>query len=467
MRALLFSFDDDYIFNYKKRIKDADAKIEKIIHDFISKNQSFDNVYSTLNSIIYNLDNEQIHHEPGRFFYLLGRLYPKDSGMICQKIILDNSSALDQYYGTILSGIMKSDTKLAGQLIKKGIQSNRLLICRSIAFGYSNGWLQDGIPRGEFSVIEKLLKSSDCMTKEYAISSLSQFPESKNHIIKKIALNMDISDNFSFADALFKIFFTTTRKKELQLSKTQINQMIMKLIIMPSLREHSNGKGFYICHFLNYASKINPDAVLFFFLGRIKYAVEIEDNSWDGYQPIPFSETFHCIDNFYKHSSYQKLLKKFFDEAYNAKGSKYNYVQLFEILSNNYSKQTLQVLKNWIDYNIQDEILFCCDLLKEASPKFLIEYSDFINIILESSLKINGALLDKVKRKLFAIAQYSPRFGSLGEPYPIDIEIKNGAEECAKKFPKGSVTNQFYNELANLAMGWMEESILDDDELFD
>ncbi|EHQ35510.1 DUF4062 domain-containing protein [Methanoplanus limicola] len=467
MKALLFSFDDDYRFDYEKRIKDTDTKIEKTIHDFISKNQSYDKIYSTLNRLIYNLENEQIYHQPGRFFYLLGKLYPKKSGMMCQKIISDNSSALDKYYGTILSGIIQSDTKLAGQFIKKGIQSNRLLICRSIAFGYSNGWLQGGIKKGELSIIEKMLNSSDGLIKEYAISSLSKFPESKNRMIKTIALNLEIEDNISYADAFLELFTPPKSKKSITFTKPEITKILKKLVILPLLTRNYNSRGYYICNFLNYASEKNPEAMLSFFLERIMHAQEINDNSWNRYEPIPFPENFHCIENFYKHSEYKNLLKKFLYEAYNAKGNKYNYVQLFEILSNNYSEDALQVLKNWPDYKNQDEILFCCDLLKEASPKFLIEYPDIIHIILESSLKINEALLDNVKRKLFAIAKFSPRFGSVGEPYPIDIELKNGAEDCVNNFSEGSVTNQFYNELAKMAVGWMEESILDDEDLID
>ena len=467
MRALLFSFDDDYKFGYEKRIKNIDIKIKKTIHEFISKKQSYDEIYSTLNNTIYNLENEQISPQPGQFFYLLGKLYPKKSGIICQKIISDSSSALDKYYGTILSGIMESDTKLAGQFIKKGIQSNRLLICRSIAFGYSKGYLQGGIKKGELSIIEKMLNSSDSFIKEYVISSLSKFPESKNRMIKKIALNIDIGNNISYADALLELFTPPKSRNGITFTKSEITKILKKLVILPSLTRNYNSRGHYICNFLNYASENYPEAILSFFLERIKYAQEINDNSWDGYKPIPFPETFHCIENFYKNPKYQKILKEYLNEAYCTGSKRFNYVQLFEILSNNYSNDALEVLKEWTDYKIQDKILFCCDLLKEASQKLLIEDSDFVHLILESSLKINETLLDNVKRKLFMIAKLSLKFGSAGEPYPIDIEIKNGAEECAKKFPKGSITNQFYNELAKMAMGWMEEKILNDEELMD
>ena len=57
--------------------------------------------------------------------------------------------------------------------------------------------------------------------------------------------------------------------------------------------------------------------------------------------------------------------------------------------------------------------------------------------------------------------------GTVGEPFPLDVKIKDGAEECAKQFPQGSVTEEFYLKLAEMAKGWIKDAILEDEEMLE
>ena len=318
VRALLYSFDKECSGDYEKRIETIDHNIQKTVKDFISKEKSCDAVYSTINNKIHDFEVEKISINPGRFLYFLGELYPKQSAILCRKILSDSPSSLSQYYGAILSGIIESDKKVARQLIGEGMQSQQNSICRTIAFGYSNGWWQSGIEKDEFHFIKELLKSSDDDVKELAIAALAELPKSENQKIKRIALDLDIGNNFAFADALLKLFSSTTNRTGIELTKAEIEKIIMKLKIMPSLHEHVNGRGFYVCNFFNYASKRNPAAVISLFLERINYANELNERSWSIYEPIPITEFSHCIEKLNEHQDYLKLLKKVRDTAYQA-----------------------------------------------------------------------------------------------------------------------------------------------------
>jgi hypothetical protein len=87
--------------------------------------------------------------------------------------------------------------------------------------------------------------------------------------------------------------------------------------------------------------------------------------------------------------------------------------------------------------------------------------------LLESSLKINDEFYKKIKKGLFDVGRYTGRFGTVGEPFPIDVKIKTIAEEKAKELPKGSTTEKFYIELVEKANGWIKETIIDDEERFE
>lgn len=465
VRALRYSFDERERGDYKKTTEAIDRNIQDTIKKLISKQKSPDAAYSMLNDTIRNFELERISYNPGRFFYLLGKLDPKYSEKICLNIISDSSSSLCQYYGSIISGIIESNKNIAKYHIEEGLHSQRIPICRSIAFGYSNGWWQGRIEKGELQTVEGLLKCSDGYVRKYAIATLAEFPRSENRKIKTIALNLDLGENISFADELFKLFFSTTNKPALKLTKSEIEKMIMKLKPMPSLERNANGSGFYVCNFFKYASEKNPDAIISLFFERIKYGEEIREKSWNSYDPIPSIIHSDWLEQFYIHPDYQKLLKKVRDEAYNAE-NKWRYGCLFKLISNNYSAESLQSLAEWINSDSQRKILTVCDLIQHAPPEFLLANSDFVNKILESSSKIDTCH-KKVKKTLHRIARCSGRTGTFGEPFPLDIKLRDGAKECAKKFSTGSVTEIFYHELAEEASRWVRDAITDDQEYFE
>lgn len=466
-RSLIYSYERKRPRDFLKGNEIIDKKIQRTIKEFVSKSTSYSDSYSTLNTYLNKFHSEKVNSKPGRFFYLLGKQNPEFAQEICKIILSESDSLISPFFSAILSGIKEGDQSIAKKLIITGLRSQNDSIQKSIAFGYSCGWWQGGIKKDEFPIVVSLLKSQDKDIKKLAITSLAEFPKSEERKIKKVALALDIESNFSFADALCKTFFSTSAKPAIELTKNEIKKIMMKLKTISSLQRHSDTTGFYVCNFFKYAGEKDPDAIISLFLERINYAEETKRNdAWDGYEPIPFIPSFDCFENLFKHPDYQKLLKKVRDAALKTKKRTY-FRYLFEIISNNYSIEFLQIFEEWIDSDDKEKISLVCKFIQNAPPEFLLNNSSFVHRVLESSNKIDDAFHETIKENLFSIARCGSRFGTIGEPFPLDVKIKAVAEELSKQFPHGSVTEKFYTELSEKAGGWMKQTIMEDEHLID
>jgi hypothetical protein len=467
VRSLMYTYDRNRPRDFLKENKIIDIKIQRTINEFVSKSTSYFDSYSTLLTYLNKLNSEKVTSNPGRFFYLLGKQNPEFAHEICRIILSDSNPLISPFFSAILSGIKEIDQSIAKNLIIIGLQSQNDSIHKSIAFGYSCGWWQGGIKKDEFPLVVSLLKSQDKDIKRLAIASFAEFPQSEEKRIKKVALALDIESNFSFADALCKIFFSTSAKLAIELTKNEIKKMMMKFIPISSLQRQSDTTGFYVCNFFKYAGEKNPDAIISLLLERIKYAEKTKrKDAWDRYEPIPFLPSFDCFESLFKHTDYQKLLKKVRDDALQTDKKTY-YRYLFSIISNNYSIESLQIFEDWIDSDDEEKILLICEFVRNAPPEFLLDNSPFVDRILETSNKINEGCHETVKENLLSMARCGPRSGTIGEPFPLDVKIKAVAEELSKRFPHGSVTEKFYTELAEKAGIWMKQSIMEDDDLIE
>jgi len=468
VKSLLNSFDDDDDNrDYFKQQEIIDQKIQLIVEELKSKFSSADDAYALLVNQIQILHNEKISSTPGRFFYLLGKKFPDFSEKLCMKILTEETSVLETYYSAILSGIKESDQKIGKNLITLGLKTPKKLIIQSIAFGYSNRWWIAGVEKEELKNVEFLLKIQDDYVKRLALEALAEFSSFDSQKIKKIVLSTDVDNNYSLANALFTPFFSTTIRQRIELTRSETHKMLMKLIPLQSLEHRSDGSGFYICNFFKYACEKNPSSVIELFFKRIEFAqIANQGIIWNRYDAIPSVLSYHCLETFINHRDHLKLLKKVRNAALISEDI-YHLRELFSILSNNYKIDFLRFFKDWIKTGEEEKLLLICELLNDSPPELLFNNHIFIQKMLEASSGNSVKSYSKIKKKLFDVGMFTVRIGTAGEPSPLDVKIKTLAEEKAKEFQKGSPANEFFLELADKAKHWMDESVLDDRDLFD
>lgn len=468
VRTLLNSFDDDTNRDYLKQQEIIEQKIQRTVDEFKSKFSSPDVAYAMLTNQIQTLHNEKIPSNPGRFFYLLGKKFPDFSERICLKILVEESAILEMYFSAIVSGIKESNQTIGQNLIALGLKPpQKKLIIQSITFGYSNRWWTAGVEKEELENVAYLLKIQDEYVKMLAIEALAEFSSFNPQKIKKIVLSIEVGNNHSLANALYKPFFSTTARQRIELTRSETRKLLMKLIPLQSLEHRSDGSGFYICNFLKYACEKNPDSILELFFKRIEFARTANKGViWNRYDAVPSVFSFHCLETFVTHPDHLKLLKKIRDATLKREGI-YNLRELFSVLTNNYKIDFLKFFRDWIKTGEEKKLLLICELLHDSPPEVIFSNHIFIQNMLEASSRNSEKFHSKIKKKLFDIGRYTVRFGTAGEPSAVDVKIKTIAEAKVKEFQNGSLAEEFYLELAENAKHWMDESVLDDTDLFD
>ncbi|MDG6250470.1 hypothetical protein, partial [Methanocalculus sp.] len=465
-RALQYSFDTDFNADYKSKMKELEEQTARVVAEFITNNVNEKEAYQSLCEQIVNFNEADIEYNPGRFFFYLGKEGSDYSIGLCRKILSEPSSPLINNFGPLLSGIKVVKPDIAKQLIREGIESKNQNICNSIAFNYSNGWWGAGNDEDELDFIERLLHSNNREIKKYAIESLKEFPSSLNLRIKEVALGLEITDDFSHADALCGTFFCRSQRMPIILGSDEMEIILEKLLLTRNLRVDTEGNGFYICSFLREVGKTDAGSLVDFLLKRINIALKSHENPWKGYEAIPSTGFSNFIEPVISCPSYQDILRKVRDATFSADKKTY-FIRLFEVLSDNYSPNCLEVLEEWIHLRDPDKIFTISQLIQNAKSEFLFMNSDFINKIVEASFNTSPECHEKVLGKLFNIVTSEGRTGILGEPCPLDIQIRDQSMEYAEKYEEGSPTRKFYLELSRQAGHLIEKSLIIDDEAFE
>ena len=243
-------------------------------------------------------------------------------------------------------------------------------------------------------------------------------------------------------------------------------ELLCKFTRLSSLTSSQNT--YNIRAFLNDVGGEYPDVLVGFFLNRIR-SIDVNDTSAsisDRFEPIPHPRFKDCFEKAIGSPSILQLLRDVRDESYKS-DKNYYYRRLFRILSNDFSSDSIEILDEWVNQNDKELLIAVCDLIIEAKSDFLFKYPEFVNSLILKSSKLDETCHKKVWKTLFHIAQFEQRTGSIREPFPLDIKIRDKSEEFASKYPKNSLTRKFYLNLAGFSNKRIEESILEDEELFE
>ena len=468
IQTLTNNYNRDFKIDYKVEQKRIEKIIQKTATDF-SENFDDETAFTFLDEKLKTLINCKIYINPGKFLYYLGKIHPDLSGKLIEKLIFHPFSPLSNYISSLLSGIRESDRDKALELIKFGIKTDYKAICSGIASGYSCGWWGSELNDEDFTIITNLIKKSDKTVKGYAIASLLFFKNTtlKNQVIK-LALDIDISDDWELADNLCSIFQPKSGIDIADLENNEIENFLTKLERIETLEGNVHGGGIWICQFLNSCSEKIPDKVIELLFKRINIAKMTHTApSYEYYQPLPHREFRDCLKGIFSSPNYKSIVKKVRDRIISNERDIFWIPILFSEISKNYSPESIEILNEWIDTGEKDKIVGIGILIQEAPTDFLFDNTEFVSKLIETSYNISEECHSKIIESLNCVKRSEVRSGILGEPFPIDVKLRDLGEEYAKKYQKGSPTERFYYSLSKSARKSIENHMKWEEEMLD
>lgn len=467
-QALTNNYNRDFKIDYKVEQKRIEKIIQKTATEF-SENFDEESAFTFLDEKLKNLINCEIDINPGIFLYYLGKIYPDLSSKLFEKLIFHPYSPLSNYITFLLSGIRESERDKALELIKLGIKTDYKAICSGIASGYSRGWWGSELNNEDFTIITNLIGKSDKTVKGYAIASLLFFKNTtlKNHAIK-LVLDIDISDDWELAENLCSIFQPKSGIDIADLENDEIEKILSKLERVETLESNVHGRGIWICQFLNLCSEKIPDKVIGLLFKRINNMKRTQIiTSYKYYQPLPYHDFRDCLKGIFLSPNYKSIMKRVRDRIISNERDIFWIPILFSEISKNYSPKSIEILNEWIDTGEKDKIVGIGILIQKAPTDFLFDNTEFVSKLIETSYNIGEECHSKIIRSLNYVKISEVWSGKLGEPFTIEVKLRDLGEEYAKKYQKGSPTERFYYSLSKSARKSIENHMKWEEEKFD
>lgn len=468
-KALVNKFDIDWEIDYKTEQKRIEEIIQRTAVEFLENIKYKNSAFTYLNEKLKNLTDCNMYIDPGRFLYNLGKINPNISIKLSENLISHPFLPLSNYISTLLSGIRESDRDKALDLIKLGIKTNYKAICSGIAFGYSRGWWGSELNNEDLEIITNLLEKSDKTVKGYAIASLAMFSDTalKNQVIK-LAIDIDISDDCELADDLCSIFQPRSGIDIADLKTDEIEKILSKLEGVTTLESNVHGRGLWICNFLNLCSEKIPDKVIELLIKRIDIANRTRiDTSHKYYQPLPYLEFHNCLKGIFSSPNYKSILRKVRDRIICNERDIFWIPLLFSEISKNYSSESLEILNEWIDTGDKDKIIGVGFLIRKAPMNFVFDNAEFVSKLIETSYNISTECYYSISESLNCEEGSEAKSGIFGEPFPIDVKLRDLGLKYAEKYQKGSPTERFYYSLSKSARKTIEHDLKREEEMLD
>lgn len=101
-------------------------------------------------------------------------------------------------------------------------------------------------------------------------------------------------------------------------------------------------------------------------------------------------------------------------------------------------------------------------LLSKLPTNIVWEQVDFVVMLLKTASRLSEELFRRTAGSLHSAVFSGFRFGTPGQPYPEDVDIKERAQRIRAGLPRGSAVDLFYKALMDSAQHSIDRAITDD-----
>jgi hypothetical protein len=251
-------------------------------------------------------------------------------------------------------------------------------------------------------------------------------------------MNVRLGRNEQLANSFCEVFTPNHGIPLEVLNEYQLKKILFKLTKINELEDHL----YYLNQYILYCSKRIPKELFDLLLKRLdiyvaqhkfmnilykiesKTKISIVKYYNDVYRPFPllgFHQSLNSIASYKEYSTLLRIVRdRYLKMDYNSWLNK-----LFSEISCNYCPISIDVLEKWLNSNDAKKIEAVGYFLEEAESEFLFSHIDFISRILEKANQISEECFQNVKSSLFHMATSGGKHGTLGQPYPEDIQLKD------------------------------------------
>ena len=460
LNGIFFDLLDSGI-GYHEEQEKIGKELENLTEEFLTVADTPQKVFDTIDKALGELNTYLCDLRPGDFLSAIVSKSP-DIGIFLYKHILMNPDCNIAPYSSALIWPIKRCPEHAGELnemIKEGIASNNEILILNIAHLYAWGaFLKDFTAADLLNVKNMILFGSKKVMPSilHVISNLGQIDAKQaKELLFMVEFRCDIAENIcSCINEKHGIPFSSFDMQELE-------TILKKLIPLHIFdREH-----YHIEQLLELIASKHPDLVISFLIQRLEYSHSAKKKVED-YIPFPYLGFDVRLFDIAKLKDPKKYMRQARDTV-SLPGEKDTFwlPKLFQAVSNDYSKDSVEILSEWLGAKEEEKLIGISLLLREANSGFLFAQYQFIGQLIDEASQISDECLKTVESNLFGLAVSGARTWSHGQPAAEDVKLKSNGQKTAKKFDEAHLAHKFYIDVSNYGEGRIKEELARDQEL--
>ena len=469
-RVMSYNFMD-YRREERKSFEENNKLISKEMKEVAQlvkdKERTWENIHLKFRLIIKEFMKYNISINPSRFFAEFTELFPDISVGIAGEIINNPKEDIVKYLSSFLWPLKKIKyySDVLKELLSSGVKTKDYLICLNIAHAYAWANLLDDFDQYDLENIESLIKLKNEEITITISRAVAVIGEKNVDIARRLLLLFDLNNNLKLANEFCGMFGDIHGISLKKLAKKDIEAILDKLI--PA--DLFTAQDYHSDKILEFVSQNYLDLAIEFLIKRLKHydLIRNKDKTYN-YRPFPYSGFNYAFLGIAKLPNYGKYIKEVRNLVMGKDPKDLFWIpRLFQIVSDNYSQESLLILKEWLTEKDSQKMEGIAILLKEAPNNFLFDNYEFIGNLLLSAERISRDCLKKVESELFSIAISGVLSRSIGQPDKEDIILINKGKETANKFNISHPANKFYLDVSKHSDREIKEDIDRDEEFLD
>jgi transcriptional regulator with XRE-family HTH domain len=442
----------------KRNQKELDKRLQILATDLLAHYPDGEQLRSFIESILAHIELNFAHGSRSPFI-LYGSLIQSSSSLAeatVSNALANPDSRTIQFADTALTKLLIEDREKAVDIAARFLETTIPALHAAIGGAYCGlSSTHLNYREQDLTILKKVLASKDEWVAKRAIQAIRPIASNDQRLAIMLLKHADIGTSANVAKDVFMFFYGDKIIPFRMLNKEDIDYFLTKLMSLPELREY------WIATFLSNASKYHAQRTAAFFMARVERAAQTQDwgyspcnyDPYSHHKPLRFRESDDFVSILLQVARWMKSAPKG-DHLF-----QHHAAELFNAMFQPFDNELIGFLQNWVDMATTGDLRTISYILKEAPANVVLEHRSFIIRFLEKAQQYGKDRLDDMVSVLIGSAISGLRSGTLGEPFPQDIKMKEDAEKALEEIPRFSPGYRLYENLKKHAEQNIERSL--------
>ena len=452
--------------DFAEREKEVEARLEMLTHDLLSAYADREELRGFIEKSLIHIDANATSKDRASSVALYWKLIqasPEFARTTIENAITHAESRTAWFAGIALGTSLKVDhaggLDIARRFLAKGMPALTAAVGR--AYSYAN-FSPENYQVADFAIISQLFGATDEIVILNALRLVRTLLQIDRRITIDMLLHVDLSISDRVANETLMFFDNDTELPFNALTQGDVETVLGKLSLVPELNGH------WVNAFLSEVSKTFPMLCAAFFMRRVEHASVMDSWSFRPCNCGPYAQTPLRFREAADLNSLLGLVAQWMNSRdYADYHFRHCARELFGAMFSPFDEVLVGFLSDWLAIATRRDIQAICDILCEAHQFFIFEHNIFVVRLMEKAILFGSDIMEKATDSLYRAAISGIKSGTVGEPFPQDVAIKENAVRILKEMPRFSPAFELYEGIRKSAERNINQKTLIDEERFE